>query len=125
MKKTLLTGIAALFLVIGAQAEEPPGPAFKASAKDVWRFNDYKGCSASVEFTLPSTLNPDWLLRTDGRFAHDTAEVVFNRTNLAKLEAAVRFLKKCRPCFWDKNTQKMNCLTLKETKEVDKEIVHP
>jgi len=97
MKKLALVAIATLFLATGAQAEEPPGRhlAFDAPAKNVWHFNDYKKCTAHVEFTLPSTPNPkDWLLRVDGNFANDTAEVVFDRTNLAKLEAAIRFLKK-------------------------------
>ena len=120
MLKLLLTGIAALFLVTGTQAEEPPGHqlAFEAFAKNVWRFNDYKKCTARVEFTIPP--NPkDWLLRTDLSLANDTAEVVFERRHLAKLEAAVRFLKKCRPCFWDRYKQKFSCLTRKEMKELE------
>ena len=122
MKKTLLIGIAALLLATGAAHAEEYAEyiAFDAPAKNVWHFNDYKRCSARVEFKLPSNPNPgDWLLRMDGSFARDTAEVVFDRTNLAKLEAAVRFLKKCRACFWNKETQKMECLTLKQQKEVD------
>src|SRR5215471_12720225 len=110
MKGSLVAGVAALLLATGAQAEEPRHQlAFDAFAENVWHFNDYKKCTARVEFTLPSSPNPkDWLLRADGSFANDTAEVVFDRTNLAKLEAAVRFLKKCRACFWNKYTQKMN-----------------
>ena len=86
MKKLFLTGIAALFLATGAPAEEPPGHqlAFEAFAKNVWRFNDYKKCTAQVEFTIPP--NPkDWLLRTDLSLANDAAEVVFDRTHLALL----------------------------------------
>ena len=68
MKKVFLAGGAVLLLATGAQAEEPPDHqlAFEASAEDVWHFNDYKKCTARVEFTLPSTPNPkDWLLRAD------------------------------------------------------------
>ena len=86
MKKLLLTGIAALFLATGAPAEEPPGHqlAFEAFAKNVWRFNDYKKCTAQVEFTIPP--NPkDWLLRTDLSLANDAAEVVFDRTHLGRV----------------------------------------
>ena len=86
MKKLFLTGIAALFLATGAPAEEPPGHqlAFEAFAKNVWRFNDYKKCTAQVEFTIPP--NPkDWLLRTDLSLANDAAEVVFDRTHLGRV----------------------------------------
>src|SRR5262249_23000969 len=118
MKKLLLSSIAALLLATGAQAEEPRHQlAFVAPAEDVWHFNDYKRCTARVEFKIPP--NPkDWLLRTDLSLANDTAAVMFDRTNLAKLEAAVRFLKKCRACFWNRDTQKMNCLTPKQMKEL-------
>ena len=107
MKKLFLTGIAALFLATGAPAEEPPGHqlAFEAFAKNVWRFNDYKKCTAQVEFTIPP--NPkDWLLRTDLSLANDTAAIIFDQTNLAKLETAVRYLEKCRPWFWDRSRQR-------------------
>ena len=88
MKKLLLSSIAALLLATGAQAEEPRHQlAFVAPAEDVWHFNDYKRCTARVEFKIPP--NPkDWLLRTDLSLANDTAAVMFDRTNLAKLEAA-------------------------------------
>ena len=67
MKGSLVAGVAALLLATGAQAEEPRHQlSFDAFAENVWHFNDYKKCTARVEFTLPSTPNPkDWLLRAD------------------------------------------------------------
>jgi hypothetical protein len=107
MKKVFLAGGAVLLLATGAQAEEPPDHqlAFEASAEDVWHFNDYKKCTARVEFKIPP--NPkDWLLRTDLSLANDTAAIIFDQTNLAKLETAVRYLEKCRPWFWDRSRQR-------------------
>src|SRR6516162_5316064 len=90
MKKLFLTGIAALFLATGAQAEG----VWNFYAEDVWHFNDYKRCTARVEFKIPP--NPeDWMLTAFGKVVPNVkASIAFDRTNLAKLEAAVRFLKK-------------------------------
>src|SRR5262249_21106805 len=85
-----IAGIAALFLATGVQAEPRPQLAFAAPADNVWHFDSYKKCTARVEFTLPPiAFKKDWI--DEGM---PTAEVIFDRTNLAKLEAAVRYLKK-------------------------------
>jgi hypothetical protein len=119
-----------MFLATGAQS----APAY---AGEVWRFNNYKRCTATTEFKVYSYGKEpgDWplaaLARKDRTLGPrggpepsvleepDTAEVVFKRKHLAKLKAAVRFLEKCRPCFWDRYRQKMSCMTLRETKELD------
>jgi hypothetical protein len=44
MKKLFLTSIAALFLATGAAQSAP------AYEGEVWRFNNYKRCTASTEF---------------------------------------------------------------------------
>jgi hypothetical protein len=129
MKKALLTGIAALLLATGAA---------HAEAGEVWRFNSYKRCAAIAEFQVyeyGKEKPNDWpwamLARKDRTLGPrggpepsileppDTVQVTFERKHLAKLEAAVRFLKKCRACFWDRYTQKTNCLTPKQMKELD------
>jgi hypothetical protein len=137
MKKLFLTSIAALFLTTGAAQSVP------AYASEVWHFDNRKRCTASTEFKVyqpwadPKETN-DWPLveleRRDPSLGPrggpapsvleppDTAIVRFERKHLAKLEAAVRFLKKCRPCFWDRHTDKTYCLTPKQMKELDKEL---
>jgi hypothetical protein len=84
-----------------------------AYANDVWEFNDYKRCRAAVTFDLPA--------ETDGWLSveqePDTVKIIFYRKNLAKLEAAVRFLKKCRSWAWDRNRGKAVYSTPKQMKE--------
>src|SRR6516164_8402851 len=130
MKKLLLAGCAALCLATGT-----------AHAGEVWHFDNYKRCTASTEFKVylnseeREKETDEWpsaeLVRKDptpgprGGPAPsileypDTAIVVFKRKHLAKLEAAVRFLKKCRPCFYDRKADKTYCLTSKQMKELN------
>jgi hypothetical protein len=49
----------------------------------------------------------------------DTATIVFERKHLPKLEAAVRFLKKCRAWVWDRHRGKALYLTPEEMKELE------
>jgi hypothetical protein len=102
-----------------------------ANAGDVWHFNNYKRCTAQTEFkvykreSIGTDLEAEqdkWplvhLARKDPTLGPrggpapsvleepDTASVTFQREHLAQLEAVVRFLKKCRPWFWDRNIGK-------------------
>ena len=77
--RALLTGFAALFLATGAQAKD----VWDFPAQDVWHFNDYKRCTARVEFKVPPN-SEDWMLTADGRVVPNAkASVTFDRTNLA------------------------------------------
>ena len=118
--KQLLFVIAALFLATEA--------AFPAYASEVWLFSDYKRCTARTEFKV----YPDWRQRgkefekeidkwpnAEIEQNPDKAIVTFERKHLAKLEAAVRFLKKCRIWIWDHHRGKAIYLTPKEMKELD------
>jgi hypothetical protein len=121
--------IAALFLATGTALSA------SAYAGEVWWFNNYKRCIATTEFKVHPKETDEWpsveLVRKDPTLGPrggpapsvleepDTAVVRFERKHLAKLEAAVRFLKKCRPCFWDRYTGKTHCLTSKQMKELD------
>jgi hypothetical protein len=104
--KFAAASIAALFLATGtAQAE-------------IWDFNNYKRCTASTEFKVyqpwadPKETNGWPLVELERRDPSlgprggpapsvleppDTAIVRFERRHLAKLEAAVRFLKNGAP----------------------------
>jgi hypothetical protein len=114
-----------------------------AYAGEVWHFNNYKRCTAMTEFKASPTVSPEvdednnWprvlLYRKDPTLGPrggpepsvleepDTAVVYFKRKHIAKLEAAVRFLKKCRVWVWDRNRGKAIYLTPKEMKELDEE----
>jgi hypothetical protein len=121
--------IAALFLATEAAQSA------SAYEGEVWRFNAYKNCTASTEFKISPKETDGWpsvsLERRDPTLGPrggpapsvleepDTAIVVFQRKHLAKLEAAVRFLKKCRVWVWDRNRGKGHYLTPKEMKELD------
>jgi hypothetical protein len=117
MKKLLLTGVAALFLATGT-----------AHARDideqvgVWHFRNYKRCTATTEFIVPRTAwNPtgdEWPTASEPwppleRGGPSTSvlekpakvEVIFEQSHLANLEAAVRFLKKCRAWAYDRHRQ--------------------
>jgi len=109
MKKLLLTTIATLFLTTGAAHAE------------TWRFDNYKRCTATTKFELynwDAKYESNWPvanldhLPTRGGPGQSVIEppnwvqVTFNEDHLAKLEAAVRFLKKCRPWAWDRHKQK-------------------
>jgi hypothetical protein len=128
MKKLLLTAIAVLFLATGTA---------HAEVDKTWRFSNYKRCTATMVLKLygeppdaplvsvsglgAGGVPPVW---SEERFPltvskEDTATVVFKRKHLAKLEAAVRFLKKCRIWVWDHHRGKAIYLTPKETKEMD------
>ena len=126
MKKLLLTSVAALLLVTGAAH----------AASEVWQFTNYKRCIARTEFKIAPGIETDgWprvmLERKDPSLGSrggpapsvleepDTAIVDFERKHLTKLEAAVRFLKKCRAWVWDHNRQKAIYLTPKEMKELE------
>jgi hypothetical protein len=120
-----------------------------ACAGEVWRFNNYKGCTATTEFKR-SHIGPDevngWptasLERRDPTLGPrggpapsvleepDTAIVVFKRKHLAKLEAAVRYLKKCRAWIYIRpgaeyrgkvlnDKGRVHYLTPKEMKELE------
>jgi hypothetical protein len=140
MKKLSLPVVAALFLATGTA---------HAEVNKIWRFNDYKRCTATTEFKvypLGQSLSAaedrerekeidEWpsaeLMRKDPALGPrggpapsvleypDTAIVVFKWKHLAKLEAAVRFLKKCRIWVWDHHRGKAIRLTPKETKEMN------
>jgi len=133
MKRIFITGIAALFLATGTA---------HAEVDKIWHFNNHKRCTASTEFKVyrnweegketdkwPSaelerkdpTLGPRGGPNPSVLEPPDTAVVTFERKHLAKLEAAVRFLKKCRPCFYDRHKDKEYCLTRKQMKELDNE----
>jgi hypothetical protein len=102
---------------------------------EVWHFSNYKRCTASTEFKLFPKETAGWpsvvLERRDPTLGPrggpapsvleepDTATVQFGRKHLAKLEAAVRFLKKCRAYVWDRNRDKYYYLTPKEMKEME------
>jgi hypothetical protein len=108
-----------------------------AYADEVWHFDNYKRCTASTEFKLYPKETDGWpsvgLARKDPTLGPrggpapsvleepDTAIVAFERKHLAKLEAAVRFLKKCRAWVWDRHRGKALYLTPKEMKELDEE----
>jgi hypothetical protein len=112
-----LTLIVALLLVT---------PASAGNTGEVWQFNNYKTCIARTEFKIyhqyPPPETDEWPLvsleRRDPTLGPrggpapsvleepDTAIVTFEQKHLAKLEAVVRFLKKCRPWFWDRNRGK-------------------
>ena len=132
----LIIGCAALFLATGtAHAGGKDLKGLDQHDEGIWSFSNYKRCTARTVFKVYPKLTDGWpsveLSRVDPTLGPrggpapsvleepDTATVVFYRKHLAKLEAVVRFLKKCRPCFWDRYTQKTSCLTLKETKELD------
>jgi len=126
MKRLFLTGVAALFLATGAAA----------NADEVWHFDNYKRCIAMTEFKVHPKETDKWpsadLERRNPALGPrggpapsvleepDTAIVVFERKHLAKLEAAVRFLKKCRAWVWDRHRGKALYLTPKEMKELDR-----
>jgi hypothetical protein len=143
MKEPFLSGIAALLLATGAAHSA------SAYAGEVWRFDNYKGCTATTEFKR-SHIRPDevngWptasLERRDPALGPrggpapsvleepDTAIVVFKRKHLAKLEAAVRYLKKCRAWIYIRpgaeyrgkvlnDKGRVHYLTPKEMKELD------
>jgi hypothetical protein len=98
------------------------GPA--RAGKEIWFFNNYKTCIARTEFKLypKETKTDEWpLVSLERRETAlgprggpapsvleepDTAIVTFEHKHLAKLEAAVRFLKKCRPWAWDRQRGK-------------------
>src|SRR5215471_2594084 len=103
MKKTLLTGIAVLLLATGTAHAE------------TWEFDNYKRCTATTKFELFGEVHEEW---PGGSLDHPTTRggpsfsmleppnsvtVTFEQEHLAKLEAAVRFLRKCRPWVWDRN----------------------
>jgi hypothetical protein len=129
MKKTVLTGVSVLLMATSAAQS---GSAYAA---EVWRFNNYKRCTASTEFKVYPKETDGWpsvsLERRDPTLGPrggpapsvleepDTAIVIFERKHLAKLEAAVRFLKKCRVWVWDRYRSKGHYLTPKEMKEWD------
>jgi hypothetical protein len=140
MTRILIIGIAALFLAMGMA---------HAEVDKIWLFNDYKRCTARTEFKVyppgqslsaaedrerEKEIN-EWpsaeLMRKDRTLGPrggpapsvleppDTAIVIFKRKHLAKLEAAVRFFKRCRIWVWDRHRGKAIYLTPKETKEMD------
>ena len=121
--------IAALFLATGTALSA------SAYAGEVWWFNNYKRCIATTEFKVHPKETDEWpsveLVRKDPTLGPrggpapsvleepDTAIVIFERKHLAKLEAAVRFFKRCRIWVWDRHRGKAIYLTPKETKEMD------
>jgi hypothetical protein len=105
-----------------------------AYAGEVWRFDNSKRCTASTEFKHYSKETDEWpsygLVTVDdpsmsmaerdaATLAGGSAQVIFERKHLAKLEAAVRFLKKCRAWVWDRHRGKALYLTPKEMKELE------
>jgi hypothetical protein len=112
MKKLLLTSIAVLFLATGTAHAE------------TWHFDNYKRCTATTKFELYSWEAkydewPKWPMATLDHLPMrggpsfsvleppNSVTVTFEREHLAKLEAAVRFLRKCRPWVWDRDRQKV------------------
>jgi hypothetical protein len=109
-----------------------------AYADEVWHFNNYKRCTAQTEFKVLEPDEgqiPEWPRASLERRATtlgprggpepsvleepDTVVVKFRRAHLAKLEAAVRFLKKCRAWVYDRHRDKAIYLTPKEMKELE------
>jgi hypothetical protein len=72
------------------------------ATEETWQFRSYKNCRARIEFKLPAEIG-GWNTVEVGS---DAVTVLFYREHLAKLEATVRFLKKCRPWAWDRNKGK-------------------
>jgi hypothetical protein len=117
MKAAFLAGIAALLLATGtAQATD---------TDQVWHFDNYKRCTATTDFKIyvyPDPGTDRWpkiyLKRMSKELGPragpapsvledpDTGTVVFERKHLAKLGAAVRFLKKCRVWVYDHHSGK-------------------
>jgi hypothetical protein len=103
-----------------------------AYADAVWDFNNYKNCRVGFD---PAQLDDDdgWssfalVEKNPANDKPDKVRVVFYRRHLAKLEAAVRFLKKCRAWAWDRSKGKgvweyrrgkARYLTPKEMKELE------
>ena len=136
MKAAIIAGCAALFLATGtAHAGGKDLKGLDQHDEGIWSFSNYKRCTARTVFKVYPKLTDGWpsveLSRVDPTLGPrggpapsvleepDTATVVFERKHLAKLEAAVRFLKKCRAWVWDHHRGKALYLTPKEMKELE------
>jgi hypothetical protein len=81
---------------------------------ETWHFHNYKRCTATTTFSTDSIVE-EWprpsldhpSVRGGPSFSvlepPNSVSVTFEQEHLAKLEAAVRFLKKCRPWSYDRN----------------------
>jgi|SRR5262249_15534363 len=104
MKAAIIAGCVALSALCAAP---------RAHAK-TWEFNNYKRCTATTTFSTDS-IEEEWpspsldhlSVRGGPSFSilepPNSVSVTFGQEHLAKLEAAVRFLKKCRPWSYDRN----------------------
>jgi hypothetical protein len=123
MKKLFLAGIAVLFLATGTA---------RAADRPSWFFDSYKRCEAKLDLDFDVDLNARENMKHPwaGRFTDPNTDktigvqITFTRNHLRELEAAVRWLKKCRRCYYNWRVGSY-CATLKESIEMDKEDLKP